>query len=98
MFCNFRYSDFFSKNITYVNAGKSNWNLDDGYSFYSKQHTIVDVTPARTSGVSYNHRLRLMLHTSDDDFLSCANLGIEKSRFVVRITENINIRVINKKY
>ncbi|XP_060849633.1 pickpocket protein 28-like, partial [Rhopalosiphum padi] len=78
-----RYSDFFSKNITYVNAGKSNWNLDDGYSFYSKQHTIVDVTPARTSGVSYNHRLRLMLHTSDDDFLSCANLGIEKGRFVI---------------
>ncbi|XP_050060296.1 pickpocket protein 28-like isoform X3 [Aphis gossypii] len=79
-----RYSDFFSKNITYVDTGKSNWNLENGYSFYTNQHdTIVDVTPARTNGVSYNHRLRLMLHNLDDEFLGCTNLGIGNGRFLI---------------
>lgn len=94
-FWNFRYTNFFSKNITYVDTEKSNWNLDDGYSFYLNHQTIVDVTPSRTSGVSYYHRLRLVLHTLDDDFLSCANLGlgIDGGRFMVRNSIYTNIRV-----
>jgi len=59
------------------------------------RQTIVEVTPSRTSGVSYYHRLRLALHTLDDEFLSCANLGldIDGGRFMVRNPIYTNIRV-----
>jgi len=76
--------EFFSTKSTYVNTEKTYWNLEDGYSSYINQPVFVNVIPARTSGVSYNHRLRLMLQSSDDDFLSCADLGIEGGSFLVR--------------
>ncbi|XP_050060299.1 pickpocket protein 28-like [Aphis gossypii] len=78
-----RYMEFFSTKITYVNTEKTYWNLEDGYSSYMNQPVLVNVIPARTSGVSYNHRLRLMLQSSDDDFLSCADLGIEGGSFLI---------------
>lgn len=76
--------DFFSTKIMYVNTEKTYWNLEDGYSSYTNQPILTHVIPARTSGVSYNHRLRLMLQSSNDDFLSCADLGIEGGSFLVR--------------
>jgi len=76
--------DFFSTKITYVNTEKSYWNLEDGYSFYVNQPNRIDMIPARTSGVTYNHRIRLMLHALEDDFLSCANLGVSGGSFLVR--------------
>ncbi|XP_029346567.1 uncharacterized protein LOC115034291 [Acyrthosiphon pisum] len=39
--------------------------------------------PSRTSGVSYNHRVRLMLHALEDDFLSCAYLGVKGGSFLI---------------
>jgi len=44
---------------------------------------LIDVTPARTGGISYYHRLRLMLHMFDDQFLGCPNNNIENG-FLVR--------------
>jgi len=43
----------------------------------------MDMIPSRTSGVSYNHRVKLMLHSLEDDFISCANLGIKGGSFLV---------------
>lgn len=83
--------DFFSTKSTYINTEQTYWNLEDGYSYYINQPALVNVIPARTSGVSYNHRLRLMLESSDDDFLSCADLGIEGGSFLVRYMIFLNI-------
>jgi hypothetical protein len=52
------------------------------------------VIPARTSGVTYNHRLKLTLHTLDGDFLSCANLGIEGGSFLVSFVVGIHKYII----
>lgn len=70
----------------YNNTAKSNWNVEDGYSFESNQRDFVDVIPARTSGVSYYHSLRLILHSLYDDYLGCDILGVKGGSFVVRIT------------
>lgn len=67
----------------YVNTERSNWNLEDGYLFYANQPNLMDMIPSRTSGVSYNHRVKLMLHSLEDDFISCANLGIKGGSFLV---------------
>lgn len=63
--------DFFSKNNTFLNTQRSYWNLDDGYSFYLGDNILTEVIPPRTGGTSYYHRLRLMLHVLDDQFLKC---------------------------
>lgn len=63
--------DFFSKNSTYSNNITSSWNTDDGYSKFRNQSTLGDVWPARTSGVTYYHRLRLVVHSKIGDFLDC---------------------------
>jgi len=74
--------DFFPNN-TYKPTEQSNWNLDDGYSLYLNNNVLLNVIPARTGGISYYHRLRLMLHTVDKQFLSCPNFN-KKGSFVVR--------------
>lgn len=78
-----RYVDFFSKDYAYVGTEKSNWNLDDGYALYLNDSMPVDVIPFRTGGNSYYHRLRLVMHSLDDKFLSCSNRYLV-SGFVVR--------------
>lgn len=78
--------DFFSTKITYVNTKRSYWNLENGYLFYENQPNLVDVIPFRTSGISYNHRVKLMLNALEDNFLSCANLGVNGGSFLVRYT------------
>lgn len=75
--------NFFFKNYSYIDTEKIRWNVEDGYSFLTDNDMLVNVTPARTGGTSYYHRLRLMLHTVDEKFLSCPNLKKESS-FVVR--------------
>ncbi|KAL4090753.1 hypothetical protein QTP88_025530 [Uroleucon formosanum] len=78
-----RYMDFFSTKITYVNTKRSYWNLENGYSFYENQPNLMDVIPFRTSGVSYNHRVKLMLNALENNFLSCANLGVSGGSFLI---------------
>jgi len=75
--------NFFFKNYSYIGTEKIRWNVEDGYSFLTDNDMLVDVTPARTGGISYYHRLRLMLHMFDDRFLGCHNSGMEDG-FVVR--------------
>lgn len=70
-FCFFRYMNFFSKNNTFPFVSKSKWNIDDGYPL--KNGILLNILPGRTSGVSYYHRLRMILHTMEDDFISCPN-------------------------
>lgn len=73
--------DFFSNN-TYIPTIKSNWNLDDGYSLYLNNNVLLNVIPARTGGISYYHRLKLILHTLEDTFFSCPPLTTEGSFLV----------------
>ncbi|KAF0750068.1 pickpocket protein 28-like [Aphis craccivora] len=67
------YLDFFSKNNSFIFTEKSNWNLDDGYPRNSENDLLVNLNPARTSGVSYYHRLRLMINMLDQEFLKCSS-------------------------
>lgn len=87
MFLYFRYLHFFSKNNSYAITSKTNWNLDDGYQNNNGVHSTLNSSP--TSGVSYYHRLRMMLHTLGDDFIKCPNNFITNS-FLVRDTLFIN--------
>ncbi|XP_027844875.2 pickpocket protein 28-like [Aphis gossypii] len=70
---NQRYLDFFSKNNSFIFTERSNWNLDDGYPRNSENDLLVNINPARTSGVSYYHRFRLMINMLDQEFLSCSS-------------------------
>lgn len=75
--------DFFSKNNSYMDDKISIWNLDNRYSLYSNNdNMLVDVFPFRTGGISYYHRLRLMMHNMDNAFLGCPNHGLKSSFFV----------------
>lgn len=79
IFFYFRYLNFFLKNNSYIFTEKSNWNLDDGYPPNSENNLLVNINPARTSGVSHYHRLRLMINTLDQEFFGCSS----KSNFFV---------------
>ncbi|KAL4090752.1 hypothetical protein QTP88_025529 [Uroleucon formosanum] len=70
---NERYLNFFLKNNSYIGIERSAWNLDDGYPPSSENDYLVNINPARTSGVSNYHRLRLMINTMDQEFLSCSS-------------------------
>jgi len=78
--CCFRYLNFF--NSTYVVTEKSKWNIDDGYLHYLDKNILVNVVPARTSGVSYYHRLKLFLFLKDEEFVGCPNNRLENFFFV----------------
>lgn len=70
------------------------WNLDDGYTIHSNDNDIpFDVIPARTSGVSYYHRLILRLHILNKDFKSCPYGKITEGSFIVSI--DILICILN---
>lgn len=90
----FRYLNFFSKNLTYVITEKSNWNLDDGYPQYLKNNILLNIYPIRTSGVSYYHRLKVILHTMDDEFIGCPNLNFSKGNFIVSIYLNTMLYIL----
>lgn len=77
--------DFFLTNNTYLNTEKSKWTLDDGYSLLSDKNVLFNIIPARTSGVSYYHRLRLKLHTTENGFSVCPNTKFDEDFFLVRI-------------
>ncbi|XP_060875934.1 pickpocket protein 11-like [Metopolophium dirhodum] len=47
--------------------------LYDGYPQNSENDLLVNINPARTSGVSRYHRLRLMINTLDQEFLNCSS-------------------------
>ncbi|XP_022161246.1 pickpocket protein 28-like [Myzus persicae] len=70
---NQRYLNFFLKNNSYIVTEKSNWNLDDGYPPNSENDLLVNINPARTSGVSHYHRLRLTINILDQEFFSCSS-------------------------
>lgn len=76
--------DFFSKNYSYINTEKFRWNIEDGYSFLTENDILLNTIPARTGGISYYHRLRLMLHMYDGRFLECP-YGDAENHFMVRI-------------
>lgn len=85
-FCvlNFRYLIFFSQSITFNLTKEPIWNLDDGYTIqYNDDDFPFDVIPARTSGVSYYHRLVLRLPIMNNDFQSCPNRNLIEGFFVV---------------
>lgn len=71
----FRYLDFFSTNNTYSLTDKSEWSLDDGYKQTTENNLFLIVNPIRTTGVSYYHRLRVVVHSMEDDFLNCGDIG-----------------------
>lgn len=75
--------NFFSTNNTYLDTEKSKWTLDNGYSLFSDKDDLFSVTPARTSGVSYYHRLRLKLHTTENAFSVCPNNDFNEDFFLV---------------
>lgn len=97
--CYFRYLDFFSKNNSFIFTERSNWNLDDGYPRNSENDLLVNLNPARTSGVSYYHRLRLMINMLDQEFLRCSSENFFFVRKNNKICEhNCTIYIIQNKY
>ncbi|CAI6361039.1 unnamed protein product [Macrosiphum euphorbiae] len=80
------YLNFFSTNNTYLDTEKSKWTLDNGYSLFSDKDVLLSVTPARTSGVSYYHRLRLKLHTTENAFSVCPNNDFNEDFFLIMIS------------
>lgn len=51
----------------------------------------MDEYPARTTGVSYYHRLKLRLHSLRDEFLSCPNRTFTDGFFLVRTFDSVII-------
>ncbi|XP_029345801.1 pickpocket protein 28-like [Acyrthosiphon pisum] len=69
-----------------ANYQGSKWTFDDGYSLFSDKDVLFSITPARTSGVSYYHRLRLKLHTTENEFSACPNNDFNEDFFLVIIS------------
>lgn len=84
LFPYFRYTFFFSKHYTNTPTLHSKWTEDHGYNFYSHDNIQLDEIPARTSGISYYHRLVLRLH-SFSDFLGCPDHNYMEGFYIVSL-------------
>ncbi|KAL5233284.1 hypothetical protein ACI65C_000694 [Semiaphis heraclei] len=65
---------------------RSKWTLDVGYSLLSDENVLFNIIPARSNGVSYYHRLRLKLHTTENGFSICPNSKFDEDFFLVIIS------------
>lgn len=80
--------NFFSTNNSYSVTDKTDWNLDDGYPQHLTNNLFLIVNPIRTTGVSYYHRLRVVIHSLENEFINCEDNDPESENILVCNNKN----------